>query len=247
MKAIFLFAAILLANTINAQSAAEHFLDALLAYQSNNFKSAMKSVDKAIKKDSTEFDFYELKSKLQMQMNEELEAINTFTKMLSLKPNDFLALTNRGVLLQKYHYFNEAIEDLEKSLIHAGNDSNKVMAYVNLSAAKSSIRDYKGAEKDLINALKIDSLNLGILTNLAQVCDELGRGEMTLVYLKKVIAIDPSYFPAYVNIGFKYQLDSNYVEAEKYFNKAMELHPNEPYTYSNRAYNRLQLGDIKEL
>lgn len=70
-----------------------------------------------------------------------------------------------------------------------------------------------------MRAYQIDSLDLSVLTNLATVCDEVGKGELTLKYLHKVLELDSTFISAWGNIGFKYQQMGNYNKAITYFNK----------------------------
>jgi tetratricopeptide (TPR) repeat protein len=59
------------------------------------------------------------------------------------------------------------------------------------------------------------------------------------------VEVDSTFYPAYGNIGFKYQEMGQYDKAIEYFNKVLEMSPDEPLGYSNRSYCRLKTGDIK--
>ncbi len=60
----------------------------------------------------------------------------------------------------------------------------------------------------------------------------------------KILEIDSTFVGAYVNIGFKYQEMGDPTTAIKFFNKAIELEPDEPLSYSNETYNKYKLGEL---
>jgi tetratricopeptide (TPR) repeat protein len=85
----------------------------------------------------------------------------------------------------------------------------------------------------------LDSTSIAILNNLAIACDEVGKPDLTLVYLNRIISIDSTFIGAYINLGYKYQ------KTLEYLNKAASLNPNEAFVYSNRSFSRLKVNDLK--
>jgi Tfp pilus assembly protein PilF len=65
------------------------------------------------------------------------------------------------------------------------------------------------------------------------------------MYLNKAIEIDSAYYPAYANIGFKYQEMGQHEKAIEYYDMVLSFAPDEPLGYSNRSYNRMKVGDLK--
>jgi hypothetical protein len=62
----------------------------------------------------------------------------------------------------------------------------------------------------LKKAYLIDSIDTGTLNNLAAISDEVGKGDETLKYLFRVLELNPRFYQAYGNIGFKYQQMGNH-------------------------------------
>lgn len=213
-------------------------------YNDKKFDNALIEINNLLKKDSTRVEYFIYKSAIEKELEKYNEALTTLNITVEKFPLDFSAITNRGVLILNFNYPDEAIMDFNTSLKLATNDSMKVISYINLGAAKSWKRDFQGAYNDLFSAYKLDSLNLGILSNLAAVCDEVNKGSETLKYLFKAIEIDSTYIPAYAGIGYKYQDLGKHKEAIEYYNKVLELDPNEALGYSNRSFNKLKLNDI---
>ncbi|HPS83490.1 MAG TPA: hypothetical protein PLA88_04180, partial [Bacteroidales bacterium] len=75
--------------------------------------------------------------------------------------------------------------------------------------------------------------------------DELGKDDDVFKYLFRVIEIDSTFYGAYINIGFKYQLMGSHDKALEYFDKALVYSTDDPLLYSNRSYSRLMTGDLK--
>ena len=245
MRNILLAVFITVINLTFAQTADELYEKANSSFENEDYKAALKTVDKAIELDSLNVDFYNLKALSLYKLEKFQESYDTYNKAISIfpeKPYLYISRGNLFLTIQKYDY---AILDFTKAMGLAENDSTKCFAVTNRAAAKLSVRDFEGAYEDLMTAYKYDSTDVATLTNLGAVCDEIGRGDETLKYLLKVIEVDSSFYPAYGNIGFKYQELGQYEKAIEYFNKVLEFNPEEPLGYSNRSYNRLKLGDLK--
>jgi len=208
-------------------------------------KEALIQIDNALNLDSLNIDFLDLKGGILLSLKEYQGSYDSYSKAIQIEPTNFYIYDHRGLMLQTIQQFDSAISDHSRALKFALNDTLRNTSLVNRAAAKIGIRDFTGAYADLILVYKKDSSDIGMLTNLAAICDEIGKGEETLKYLLRVIKLQPDFFPAYGNIGFKYQEIGNFKEAIKYYNKVLELKPNEPLGYSNRGYNKFKLGDYK--
>ena len=245
MKYFFIFIGILFSTGAFAQSNAELYNRASILFDKGDYKSAIVHIDKALRKDSTELNYLLLKANSLFLLKDYQRSFNLFSDIIEMYPSNTVPLNQRGLLLRTIQKFDESIEDFTDALKLTKNDSIRNSLYINRGASKIGIRDYDGAYKDFMKAYKIDSLNIGTLNNIATVCDEVGKGDETLSYLFKIIKINPKFSGAYVNIGFKYQQDSDYVKAIEYFTKAIKLSPKEPLAYSNRSFNYLKVGNLK--
>lgn len=244
MKYILLSALLTLSLFCAAQTSEDHLKKATDYYSREEYKNAMSLVDLILLNDSTNFDGLFLKANILYKTKDYQNSFLTFSKLIKLYPNEPIPLSQRGLLLRTVQEFEYSVMDFDRALSLKMDDTLRLSILVNRGAAKVSMREFKGAYTDFMLAYEIDSLNVGVLNNLAAVCDEVGKGDQTLGYLYKIIQIDPTLSGTYVNIGFKYQEMGNYKKAVEFFDKAVNLDPREPLAYSNRSYNRLKLGDF---
>ncbi len=172
------------------------------------------------------------------------EAFNTLNYAINIMPDSIKLYDMRGTLLEAFKYYDEAIKDFTTGIEKTKNLKYKSHLLANRGGTKNRIRDFVGSYNDLIRAIEIDSTNLAALNNLAAVCDDVGKPELTLKYLHQIIRINPDYAPAYVNLGFKYQEMNQHEKAIKNFNRSIELAPDEALGFSNRSYSKLKVDDL---
>jgi tetratricopeptide (TPR) repeat protein len=229
----------------NGQSADALYKKAIEYKNKKDFPAALVKIDAALKIDSSNYDYLTAKAECLLELKRYQESFDLLTKTIGLYPKKSLPYNNRGHLLITIQEFDYAIADFTSALAIAESDTIKNMLMVNRAAAKLNKRDFEGAYTDLKWSYDFDSTNIATLIDLAAICDEVGRGNETLPYLFRVIQLDSTSFPAYGNIGFKYQEMGDYKKAITYYNKVLELKPDEPLGYSNRSYNKYKLGDLK--
>jgi tetratricopeptide (TPR) repeat protein len=246
MKLLFLLTVfvVLLFSNVTAQSKDPHYQKASDLYDKADYSNSLKEVNAALLSDSTNSQFLFLKANTLDKLKRFQEAFNTYSMLVRLYPKNSMARSQRGILLTTIQEPEFAIQDFTEALSYEDKDTLKITLYLNRGAAKINIRDFQGAYDDFIAAYTIDSVNIGVLNNLATVCDEVGKGDKTLSYLYKMIKIDSTFIGAYVNIGFKLQEMGDYKQAISFFDKALVLDPKEPLSYNNRAFNKYKLGDL---
>jgi tetratricopeptide (TPR) repeat protein len=241
---ILFFSLLIFSNlTVLAQSAEDYHKKASDYYDKEDYENAILNINQALQTDPGNAIYLLFKGNAFEKGKKIQEAYDTYTLAISLNPRDSRFYSQRGVLLTNVLNIEYAIRDFNAALDFETVDSLKTVLLHNRGAAKIYTRDFQGAYDDFIAALQYDTLNIGILNNLATVCDEVGKGEQTLTYLHKILKIDSTFIGAHLNIGFKYQEMGEYLTAIKYFNKVLELEPEEPLAFSNRAYCRYKTGD----
>lgn len=236
---------VLLFSTVAAsgQSASELYEQAVVLYDKAEFARVSQLMDRAIKLDSGNSKYYLLKADALEKEENLQEAFDTYSLTIEKFPKESYAYNQRGLLLLRIREHEYALVDFNTALAFEKVDSLQLTLLINRGTVKLGIRDFEGAYDDFMAALRIDSLEVGVLNNLAAVCDEVGRGDETIPYLQKILAIDSTFIGAYANIGYKYQEMGDHKTAIEYYNKVLALEPEEPLGYSNRAYNRYKLGD----
>ncbi len=232
-------------NSVLAQDIKSLYEDASDDFKNKNYKSALKSINKVLAIDSSDAYYFQLKAKCHLKLEEYEEAFFAFTRGINNFPEESMLYNERGVFLTSMQEYTYAKQDLNLAVKYSKNDTALMQSYVNRSIAHSRVRNFEEAYNDLYAAYKIDSTDIAVLVNLGAICDEIGKGEETLVYLLKALELDSTFFAIYGNIGFKYQEMGEYAKAIEYFDKVLEMDPDQALGYSNRAYCRYKLGDLK--
>jgi tetratricopeptide (TPR) repeat protein len=231
--------------TVSGQTNDGNYDKASDLYHDKEYDKALEYINRCLISKPANGTYLLLKGNILAKQEKLQEAFETYSLAIKADPKDTYAYNQRGLLLMSIQKTEYAIRDFDTALGFEKSDSLRLTLLLNRGSAKINIRDFHGAYDDFIASLKLDSLNIGVLNNLAAVCDDVGKGDQTLRYLYKIIQIDSTFVGAYGNIGFKYQEMGDHKTAIKFFNKVLELEPEEPLAYSNRAYNRYKLGELK--
>lgn len=176
------------------------------------------------------------------RLDELVDSYEAYSDLLKKHPRNFIGYNNRGLLLLRAQEFEMALQDLNKAVEIAYTDSILVSALVNRGSVKFHTRDFNGTYEDLTRALKLDPNNIAVLNNLAGVCDEIGKPELTFAYLRRILAEEPENIGATSNLGFAYQEHGRYDSAIYFFNKTIALDSTMALGYSNRGYCYYKTG-----
>lgn len=214
--------------------------------EKNNAAKALTEIESAISANPKEVEYHITKVNVLFELEEMDQGMGYLNRTVSLFPEEAEPYLIRASIFSIIREFESAIADFSKAIELAETDEDKVAYLAFRGGTKSQIMDFEGAYDDLMEAYKMDSDNKDVLNNLAMICDEIGKPDETLVYLNRIIELDSTYIPAYVNIGFKLQLMERHEEAVTYFNKAIKLAPNEALGYSNISYSLMKLGKLDE-
>jgi tetratricopeptide (TPR) repeat protein len=247
MKKIFVMLLCIWSAASVAQTAAEYAKNAEQLLEKDDAKGALKLINKAIEMEPKDPRNYSIRGNVQVNLHNVKEAFADYDKSLRMDPKDPWLYLNRAIAFYTIQEPDQAIMDYDDALklVPAGQDTIKYVLTNNRGNAKSMMRDFKGAYEDYKSVLAYDPRNIGALTNIASVCDEIGKGDETIGYLLEVIEIDPTFVGGYGNLGFKYSNMGKYAEAVKMFDKVLELDPAEPLGYNNRGYAKMMMGDHK--
>jgi tetratricopeptide (TPR) repeat protein len=245
MKKLIIILLLFINTGAICQTSEDYFKNASALHEQEKNSKALNEINRAIALDTVNLKYLNYKARILVDLAKYEDAFNVYKKAISIDSTYYNTYNERGLLYIGAQQFDEAIADFSTGLEYADNDSAKILLLVNRAAAKMSKRNFKGSYDDLMLVYNIDSNDIGMLINLATICDELGKGSQTFMYLERVIQLDSNNYIAYANIGFKYQLLGEYEKSNKYYNKVLELQPDQALGYSNRSYNKLKLGDLK--
>ena len=229
----------------NAQTETEELLEKGAAYaEAGKFKKALKICDQLIEKDPNYVFTYVNKSRILVEQKEYEEALRALDQGLSANSKSAYLYHQRGILVQCYGMNDKAQRDYDLGIKFSDNDTLSNAIKISKAVLKAHTRDFQGSYDILMTCFSFDSTNIATLNNLATVCDEIGKPEMTVYYLQKVIATDSLFLGGYVNLGFYYQNQGDFEKSIQLFDKALEIDPNEALSYNNRGYSKFKLGDL---
>ncbi len=110
--------------------------------------------------------------------------------------------------------------------------------YLRLRAAvESSSGDLAGAEKDLKQAIALDSANINLKLNYANLLWKLERRQEAFQLFRHVLEVDPKNQSALTSLGFLSRDEDRPKDAENYFSRVAKLFPTDHVPY-------LALGDL---
>jgi len=120
--------------------------------------------------------------------------------------------------------------------IEAGNADKP--EFLRLRAAiESASDDQPAAEKDLKEALSLDSGNVALILNYANLLWKMQRRDESLKLFHQALELDPDNRSALSSLGFLSRETDSPKAAEQYFLRLVELYPNDHVPY-------LALGDL---
>ncbi|MFT5822528.1 MAG: tetratricopeptide (TPR) repeat protein [Crocinitomix sp.] len=231
-------------NQSFAQTEDQKMLEVYALSNEGKLKKAIKICDEIIQQNPNYTLSYINKSFLYRQLGEYEEALLALDEGLQENTKSANLYHERGIIYQSFSAEEMALRDYTLGIKFAENDSVINSIKITRSTLSMQTREFDKAYATLLECYAFDSTNKATLNNLATVCDEVGRADETLGYLLKVIEIDSAFIPGYVNIGFMYQTQKEYEKSIPYFDKALELNPTEAFSFNNRAYSKLMMGNL---
>ncbi|WP_367181857.1 tetratricopeptide repeat protein [Fusobacterium sp.] len=186
------------------------------------------------------------------------EAFSAIDKGLELVPNDYEFLTlkddienDRGYAYANSHYINEETDkNLEKRLINV-DDEELYNNFLNKSDLEKKLDILHEEDKnqeiiDIINSLPKEELTYNIIGKLARAYNNNGECEKGLEILLSVKDEGENTSLWNFRVGYSYYYSGKLEEAQKYFERCLELNPDEPdadallrYTYSDLGSKKL--------
>lgn len=149
------------------------------------------------------------------------EAVNCFALGLKKNPESPLFITNLAVIcISSFNDFNEAYRLFEMGVNK--NPKNPQLHY-NFGTFLYSLRNFKEAKNQLIQADSLLSKNISILNNLGLCCLAMNELNEARKYFTEAIEIDSTFVYGYHNLAHTYYNEKNYETAIINFEKALEL------------------------
>lgn len=241
---IYAFLFLVVSGNCIAQTAEDFYKEGMRRITEKNYAEAEKYFTKAIGANKDSAKYYLQRGKVDYALGKFQEAYNDYTYTLALDKNNVAAYLLRADLLLNANKPYESIKDANMAIMLTTVDSIKKAGFINNGVARSSVRDFDGAYKDLMKALTYDSLDPAIYNDLGNIFDEQGDTGKAIMYNLKSYKLDTSFMPALSNIGFIRSKAGNYKDAIPYFDLVLKRHPDMAFVYNNRGYAKLKMGDL---
>lgn len=177
----------------------------------------------------------DLKKKAQAKNN--LESLD---KMLSSKDQIMYAYDKMMMGLS-----DEAVDVINKYL--AANDECWE-AYFIRGWAKRTLQDFAGAQKDLLESLRIDGKNAEVYNELSICARESGDVELAKSYLQIAVDLDGTDVVYLTNLAFLHLADEEFEESRELLERARGIDPEDPQLkYLIDEYERVTTDKVGEV
>ena len=201
-------------------------------YLNEEYEKAKKTL-KRFKKENNFYYWYRIKKEAQIiaKQRNKKESLNYITaefKKIEKKNNKVLFdianfYKNSKVYEKAIEYYTKVINDLDNSSEMTAD------LYYRRGGSYERISEYKKADEDLLNALKIDPDDAYVLNYLAYSWLERNyKINEAIKMLEKAYSLKSNDPYIIDSIGWAYYLSDDYTKAEKFLRRAVELMPDDP-------------------
>lgn len=212
-----------------------------------NGDSAFVYMDRAILVNPSYYDLYVNRAKIFGMAKLYDRALADFETALSLNPPDTAKVDIVSMAaLMKYEAgdYAGAVKDMDWVIDRASGPFLAGM-YYGRGIMKFRHNDYPGAYADYTRSYALDSANINLLDDFSALCVKQDKLEEAIRLCRRLILFDPAHENAYPRLGFALQMAGRYKESNEALDMAIAQNPKAPYPYSNRAYNKMKLGDLE--
>jgi len=174
------------------------------------------------------------------QLGKREEAIQAYTKAISLKPDYADAYFNMANALKDLVKLDEAIEAYTKAI---SLKPDYAEAYNNMGIALKEQGKLEKAIEAYKKALSIKPDYAEAYNNMGGTLKDQGKLEKAIKAYNKALSIKPDYAEAYNNIGGTFQDQGRLDKAIGAYNKALSLKPDYVLAIENASSLRNQISD----
>ena len=225
-----------------------YYRRALLYKKHKELKLADYDLGKAIQLNPNYQEAYSLRGVIEVKRGRYQQSIKDLNKAVELNPDDQQALQARAKAYLETEQLDKALADYNV-LVNKFHTRNPEV-YMLRGKLFVSQGEYSKASKDFARTLRIDPGNDQALVENAKVYLLRGRAQQSLPLSKKALVFNDKNWEAWYVRGKAY-FDLNQLQnAEKYFDKSIELHPSAQAHYYRgrcRADRRDNVGACEDL
>jgi tetratricopeptide (TPR) repeat protein len=191
-----------------------------------------------VEKDSTsndaKFALLEM-GKTQYKAKDYPTAVSTLTRRIALDPNSDEAYYYRGLSHKELKELPEAVADLRQAVVLAPTKGDR---YFWLAVAQSQAGAADSALAGFRAMVAVDSTSKNASTAYQQIgFDYLKKKDWAaaIPFLEKSVAIDPTNKQSLIWLGQAYQNSGNKTKAIEYYDRVLQMDPNEPNASKGKA------------
>ena len=203
-------------------------------YEQDNYGEAIKSLNEAAKEDPTNADIPYMIAHSYADMMNYKQAVPYFQKAIELNPAQNYWIYELGLICYAMHDDKNAL----KYILLAGEKGyKKDNDYLeNLGIAYLNVGDLEQGVNILGEILKKKPSDLNILNMVAEAYYYKGKYQLAIDYWDQVMFYDKNNASALYMIGMSYQKKGDKEKGQFLCDKAIELDPQNPEWYLNRAW-----------
>ncbi|MBL8150362.1 MAG: protein kinase [Blastocatellia bacterium] len=177
------------------------------------------------------------------------KAINTFQEAIELDPASSRAYVGFAMSLMESNSAaygsvstKETINKVKAALrrakeIEEAKNTKTAETFACLGTIKMKYDwDWKGAEKDFLEAIKLDQNYTDTYYEYSNLLALMGRDQESIKYAEKAKELDPFSFKSHLNLGRSFYLAGDYKNAEKIYNYVRD-NANREFIGQKRAFN----------
>jgi tetratricopeptide (TPR) repeat protein len=169
-------------------------------------------------------------------------AIDDYSKLIQMDPQDKIAHMNRGIVFGEQGNLQLAFYDFNKAI---ELDPHFAEAYINRGVAYNKQGNQQLAIDDYNKAIELDPHIAVAYNNRGNAYNNQGDTQHAIDDFSKAIELDPTLEIAHNNRGLAYVSQGNFQLAIDDYNKAIELDQHSAKFYHDRGLAYYQEGDLQ--
>lgn len=199
-KILLLFIGLLISTSIFAQTAEEHYAQALKHIEEKNYSEAITSLSSALKDDKKNTKYLLKRGEAKSLAGKSIFAIQDYNMVIQLDSKNSEAYARRSEIYVQLKDYKSAIEDCQKAI---AIDPKNELAYIRMGDAYVSKepKDWVEAMKTYNYAINLNPNNKTALHNRGVAKKELKDYYGAMDDFNKAIIIDAEFGSAYMNRG----------------------------------------------
>jgi tetratricopeptide (TPR) repeat protein len=215
----------------------------LIAIKAQRFDEAVQLFVRAIRKSSTNPDYFLYLGWTLGQLDRSNEALSVFDQMLIRWPDSAKGYYHRARILEKLQRYDDALPSYDSAILI---NPNYLEAYTNSALVLFEKKRFAEALERFDRAVLFDPKNADTIQNRGLTLQKLDRIDDAIVDYRLAIKLNPDLAAAYNNLGTAFEAKKQFEAALENFERAAALQLNRDFL-NNQANALLELRQFDEL